>query len=297
MKLVLLFASWKGLGSPAKRRAPVSELTAQWQTATRARGQHERSQAELKYPCWSTVPWGHCYVLPETKRRAHFQSQRLLCPIKENSRLQLEKKKKTHTRKRDAVPVSQFESKRQPKKRRARSQEKAVSTLWGSWLWLPRSGEWECVPIGTIPHLRPEPPDKYWHSSGWITASCPAEVSLPPTVQPSPPCTARNIRWELAPRDARDKSASVCVGLTCLFALQAGKCGLQAVIQEEWQQEWLIDNGMRDGRAPRAVPPPSACASHPKFFDCWYKVLCHAQFIARGKPGFMKSVHSHTLQH
>lgn len=29
MKLVLLFASWKGLGSPAKRRTPVSELTAQ----------------------------------------------------------------------------------------------------------------------------------------------------------------------------------------------------------------------------------------------------------------------------
>lgn len=101
MKLVLLFASWKGLGSPAKRRAPVSELTAQWQTATRARGQHERSQAELKYPCWSTVPWGHCYVLPETKRRAHFQSQRLLCPIKENSRLQLEKKKKKHTQEKE----------------------------------------------------------------------------------------------------------------------------------------------------------------------------------------------------
>lgn len=97
MKLVLLFASWKGLGSPAKCKAPVSELAAQWQTATRAWGQHKRSQAELKYPCWSTVPWGHCYVLPETKRRAHFQSQRLLCPIKENSRLQLEKKQEKET--------------------------------------------------------------------------------------------------------------------------------------------------------------------------------------------------------
>lgn len=106
---MLLFASWNaweaqpnsGLQSTtaaAVRAGSVPQcLQSQWQIAIRPQASKKLSQAELKYPCWSAVPWGQCYVLPETKRRAHFQSQRLLCPIKENSRLQLGKKQEKET--------------------------------------------------------------------------------------------------------------------------------------------------------------------------------------------------------
>lgn len=106
----------------------------------------------------------------------------------------------------------------------------------------------------TIPPSNPEPLGKYWLRArrGWITPSCPAEVS-PSTQWASKPTmhspkyhTGVGISGDERTQTQRDRSASVCAELTGLFAHRVGECLFRLVIQEDTRWEECVGGWTRN---------------------------------------------------